>query len=176
MAEHYLQFAEVLSLRSAAEVDWWRQQLELVYVFGDQEFTERELPPDLSPDYAAQVTLRGLGDLVPEDEDEEPGFEFELRTDRGSGPTLWFYAAASGRPESVAHLVQKFLRALRPHDCWHLTYATSCDKPRSGQFAGGAIFVTAEAMEHFQAGQFIDERRRAFAVQHPSSFSERIRA
>ena len=68
-------------------------------------------------------------------------------TDKGGwGRHLWVYAEESGNPDNVAWLVQKFLKKFRPDQCWSLTYATTCSKPRAGEFGGGAVFVTADAI------------------------------
>lgn len=191
MAEHYLQFSEALTGLSVAEADWLAQQLEVVYVVGEREFTERDLPGDLSPDYAQRICPRGLLDLPAEakrdanDEDydagdvddDETGFAFELRANATWGQDLWLYAEEYGRPERVAHLVQKFLRQFRPAAQWWLTYAITCSKPRIGQFTGGAIFVTAETVVCFEAADFVEQQRAACVTRgNPTLASERIRA
>ena len=67
-----------------------------------------------------------------------------ILTQDGWGRHLWFYAEESGSPDNVAWLVQKFLKRFRPDQCWSLTYAATCSKPRVGEFGGGAVFVTAD--------------------------------
>ena len=67
-----------------------------------------------------------------------------------------------GSPERVAHLVQKFLRQFRPKECWSLTYATICSKPRVGEFGGGAVFVTADTKVWKNAYDFVEAQREAF--------------
>jgi hypothetical protein len=59
-------------------------------------------------------------------------------------------------------LVTKFLKEFRPDQCWSLTYATTCSKPRVGEFGGGAVFVTADAISWQNAYGFIEEQRAAF--------------
>lgn len=160
MAESYVQFSEVLAPLSDAEANWLRQQLETVYVFADRAFSAGELPEDLVPDDADRVCARVFRDFG--NDDEELGFEYEFRSDPELGQHLWLYADEWGSPHLVAHLVQEFLRQFRPNAWWSLTYATSCFKPRIGEFGGGALFVTAEAIESFEVGDFLEQRRAAF--------------
>ena len=67
-----------------------------------------------------------------------------------------------GNADNVAWLVQKFLKKFRPDQCWSLTYATTCSKPRVGEFGGGAVFVTADEIKWQNAYDFIEEQRTAF--------------
>ena len=64
--------------------------------------------------------------------------------------------------ERVAHFVQQFLKSFRPGDCWSLTYATTCSKPRVGEFGGGAVFVTAAEIKWDNAHDFVDRSKRQF--------------
>lgn len=159
MAESYLQFSEVLAPLSDAEANWLRQQLEPVYIFGDRTFGEDDLPADLSPEKADRICVRALRDF---DTDEELGFEYQFRSDPALGQHLWLYADEWGSPFVVAHLVQMFLRQFRPDTYWSLTYSASCSKPRVSEFGGGAMFVTAESIESFEVGEFVEQRRAAF--------------
>ncbi len=162
MSDNYLQFSESLNSLTDAEADWLRQQLEPVGFFGGREFTKSDLPANLSPDDADRICLRVFRDLPQDECDDEAGFEYELLSDPTLGQHLWLYAEECGRPEQVAHLIQRFLRQFRPADCWWLVYATTCSKPRIGEFGGGAVFVTAEAIECFEIGDFVDQQRAAF--------------
>ena len=67
-----------------------------------------------------------------------------------------------GNADNVAWLVQKFLKKFRPDQCWSLTYAATCSKPRVGEFGGGAMFVTANKIKWQNAYDFIEEQRTAF--------------
>jgi hypothetical protein len=162
MANNYLQFSEELISLTDAEVAWLRQQLEPVYVFGGREFTKGDLPADLSPDAADRTCLRAYRDLPQDECDDEIGFEFAFLQNEELGQHLWLYAEESGRPDLVAHLIQMFLRQFRPDACWALTYATTCSKPRISEFGGGAVFVTAEAIDCFEIGDFVTQRHAAF--------------
>ena len=88
-------------------------------------------------------------------------YAFHDDPDRGGwGRHLWVYTEECGAPENIAWLVQKFLKTFRPNQCWSLTYATTCSKPRVGEFGGGAIFVTADEIKWQNAYDFVEEQRR----------------
>ena len=169
MANNYTLFSEYLDLHSQAEVDWISHQLELIKVYGKEEFEESaEGQPDKDPDYYGYRFLRDYPDI------EEWGADFagfeSMFSDKAAlekrGETevfgrLWIYAEESGMPEFVAHLVQKFLKQCRPDDYWSLTYAGICDKPRVGEFSGGAVFVTAKSVRWCNGYDFISKCAQA---------------
>jgi hypothetical protein len=166
MANQYLEFSEVLPNLTSEEEAWLNEQLEIVHVFGDQQYTSAELPEGLDAMKSDWCGIRAWHDL-----EELPG----LRTDVGFcyefcdedldedwGRHLWFYTEEWGYPELVAHLVQKFLKRFRAGDCWSLSYAVTCSKPRVGEFGGGAMFVTANEIQYFSDGDFREKSREAF--------------
>lgn len=65
---------------------------------------------------------------------------------------LWVYAEECGSPQNVAWLIQKFLKRFCPKKHWIMTWACTCSKPRVGEFSGGAILVTANAIRWFDPG------------------------
>ena len=164
MANNYLQFSEAIGHLSIEEHDWLQRQLETVYVFGDHEYAEDEMPDNLSTADVTWSGCRAFRDLPDVDSDDDAGFEYEFRENEQLGRHLWVYADEGGDPDRVAHLVQKFLRQFRPHESWSLTYATTCSKLRLGEFSGGACFVTAGSIESFDAHDFVSARRAAFAT------------
>ena len=174
MANNYLEFSEVLTQLGQEEEKWLRDQLEFVYVFGDQEYTEDELPERLAAKDADWIGCRVYRDLEEYDssEFEFVGFEYTFHDDDhppgGWGRHLWLYAEESGFVDRLAHLVQKFLRKFRRDQCWSLTYATTCSKPRVGEFGGGAGFITAKEIKWQNAYDFIEEQRRAFQQEKPN--------
>ena len=72
---------------------------------------------------------------------------------------LWLHADTYGEPAHVAWLIQKFLKRFRPDQCWSLTYANTCSKPRVGEFSGGAVFVTANEIKFQDASDFVEQQR-----------------
>ncbi len=84
------------------------------------------------------------------DDDVDDLGQVELR-DR----TLWFCAEESGDPRAIAKFVRDFLKRFRPNDSFSLEYAFTCSKPRLDGFGGGAIFVTAERIEHLDSSTWL---------------------
>lgn len=166
MANHYLQFSEVLPQLSEEQERWLLHQLEIVCVFGDEEYVKDDLPEGLDPADAAWSGCRAYRDLegCESDFDEGSGFGYSFSDDLhdGWGRHLWLYAEESGCIDRAAHLVQKFLREFRPDQCWSLTYATTCSKPRVGEFGSGAVFVTAGDIKWHNSYEVIEHERRAF--------------
>jgi hypothetical protein len=166
MADNYLLFSEVLAHLTPQEEAWLGQQLRPIAVQQDGQTVELASLDDASAG-ASWVGPRFLQDK----EDYDPawgelGFQFALHDDHdtpdGWGRHLWFYAEESGTPDNVAWLVRKFLKQLRPGQCWSLTYAATCSKPRVGEFSGGAVFVTAERIKWQDAHSYIEQERVRF--------------
>ena len=44
MANNYVEFSEIIPRLSEQEQAWWNEQLATVYVFGDREYGEDDLP------------------------------------------------------------------------------------------------------------------------------------
>jgi hypothetical protein len=80
------------------------------------------------------------------------------------GDTLYLFAfERSFPPDEVAALVQDFLRACRPNECWSLSYCQTCTQAKVGQFGGGALFVTADNIDSICDGNWVNEQRAVFA-------------
>jgi hypothetical protein len=117
---------------------------------------------DKDPDW---VIPRFLRDRTNDLADNAQGFCAEFHDDHdpdGWGRHLWLYTEEGGEPDHVAWLVQEFLKRFHPQECWSLTYATTCSKPRVGEFGGGAVFVTAEEIRWQNAYEFVEQQRAAF--------------
>ena len=169
MANNYLEFSEVLPHLTAEEADWLRHQLEVVWVFGDGEYAEDALPDDLDRQSVDRIGCRAYRDMEDYDPDfgEDAGFEYAFSKDDQDtewGRHLCFRTAEYGSVDRVAHLVQQFLKRFRQNDSWSLTWATTCSKPRAGEFGGGAVFVTASDITCNDAYTFVEQQRAALAV------------
>ena len=160
MANNYLEFSEVLPHLTDEEQRWLEHQLETVCVFDGREYAENEVPDDLDPDNAEWRGCRVYRDLDDYDADfgEDAGSQYEFRDEPGDrGRHLWLYAEETACVERVAHLVRRFLAAFRPRQCWSLTYAATCSKPRVGEFGGGGVFVSADDVFWCDAHQFVEQ-------------------
>jgi len=168
MANNYLLFSEVIPTLAEPEEAWLKDQLQSVCVFGDKEYPEDAVPAELADKDADWIGARFLRDKTDHDPDWDAlGFEHSCHDDPddgGWGRHLRVYAEESGNPDNAAWLVQKFLQKFRPDQCWTLTYATTCSKPRTGEFGGGAVFVTADEIKWQNAYDFVEQERTAFAA------------
>lgn len=141
MADNYLQFSQSLDSLTPEETAWLRAQL------ADSPGTDC---PCFLLDYPER-----------EEGDDYCGFAYAFRNGT-DGRHLSIYAEDSGDPARAAHLVQKFLKQFHPDQCWSLTYANTCSKPRAGEFGGGAVFVTADEIRWNDSYGFIEEQRKLF--------------
>ena len=172
MANNYLQFSEVIANLTESEEAWLKEQLQRICLFGDREYpADEDGYPVGNPDEVAHqdpdwVIPRFLRDYRHELGNTEQGFCAEFHDDHDSPDGwdrhLWIYAEEGGEPDHAAWLVQKFLKQFRPQECWSLTYATTCSKLRVGEFAGGAVFVTADEIRWQGADDFIEQQRARF--------------
>ena len=95
-----------------------------------------------------------------------------ITTKEVGAATCGFTRKRCGNPDNVAWLVQKFLKKFRPDQCWSLTYAATCSKPRVGEFGGGAVFVTADEIKWQNAYDFVEQEQTVFEAKqskaHPT--------
>jgi hypothetical protein len=160
-----LEFSEVLPNLTEAEEAWLKEQLQIIRVFGDQEYPEDAVPAELADTKPDWTGIRFLRDKKDHDAQwDDLGFEYSFHDDppTGWGRHLWLYTEGWGNISNVAWLVQKFLKKFRPGQCWGLTYAATCSKPRVSEFSGGAVFVTAKRICWQDGGDFIERKRAAF--------------
>jgi len=166
VADNYLQFSEVLANLTEPEEAWLKEQLQTIRVFGAKEYPEDAMPAELAdtkPDWSGARFLRDNPDYDPEFNCRDFDYAFHDDHDTGGwGRHLWVYTEESGNPDNVSWLVQKFLRKFRADQSWSLTYSTTCSRPRTGEFGGGAIFVTANKIKWQNAYDFIEQQRTAF--------------
>lgn len=143
MANYCLTFSEQLEHLTDEERTWLEQQLD------EEKFEQESVPRFL---------------VECSNDDTECGFSYEFLLSKASGQHLWLYSEESGNPHHVGILVQKFLQIFRPQECWSLSYACECDRPRIGEFGGGALFVTADKIEERSTGDLIHEWQQAFTA------------
>ena len=176
MADSYVEFSEVLSHLQPEEEAWLREQLEVIHLVGEREYTKENLPPGHDPaksDWCGPRMFRGDADFNDEftsgfDPDlDQPGFEWRFEDPRPGdfqdwGRHLWLFCEEHGAPWRVAELVQRFLARFRPETYWIIRFAETCSKPRVGAFGGGALFVTAEGIEDGTDFAFLEKAEQAF--------------
>lgn len=136
----YLQFSQVIPNLTDAEVAWLMKYVE---------HRHRGLSIDGSEhDFDDDVLF--------------PNFGFKIQRSVEWGQYAWFYSSQNADISQVAEMVQEYLKAHRPDGCFSLTWAEYTDKLRPDQFDGGAIFVTADDIKTFHAGEWVREQEREF--------------
>jgi hypothetical protein len=153
MANNYLQFSEIIPHLSNEEAKWCEDRLDHLRSLFAGKLNPDETDPVLRP--------------LPEDEPyDTDGCLFEgsvsLQPHKDWGQHLWLYAEEGCEPETLALFVQEFLRRFRPLGSFRFSWSATCSKPRVGAFGGGAGFVTAEQIEYFATGAWLDERQAAW--------------
>ena len=128
MANNYQQWSQTIALNKKKERAWWEKALR-------------------GADGDAESRLRSLGieDEAPTEVEEAweswPPLEWAILDD---GTALWVHSSESGDLAVLAFLVQQFFRQFRKNGVFRLTWADTCDKPRVGEFSGGALHVDAK--------------------------------
>jgi len=140
MANNYTLFSEVITGFTAEEKAW-------VMALTDDPESD---PPDL---VAAGIATKEI------DSDDWPGFEWELTEPAGE---LWIHSEECGNVVHAAQFVRAFLARFRPKASWQMTWAEICSKPRTGEFGGGAVFVTALSVRLFTAHDWTAQQLKKF--------------
>ncbi len=136
MADNYLEFSEQIDALSKKEEKWVRAHLQKI--------------EDEDPETCALYEGYDI-------EDCQLDFQSELEN-----KNLWLYAEESANVEHVATFVQQFLKTNRPKEYFTLTWSERCDRPRIGEFSGGAVFVTAEKIEWCPVDEWLEEKAAEF--------------
>lgn len=63
-----------------------------------------------------------------------------------TGDCLWVYSEESGDIDNLSIFVQAYLKKFMPKAHFTMQWASTCSKPRVGEFHGGAMVVTADAV------------------------------
>jgi hypothetical protein len=96
------------------------------------------------------------------EENEEDAFvnptAFEINPGR---PNHVYVCEAEGDVGDMAKAIQSALIVHMPKAIIGFTYADTCDRDRLNAFGGGAVIVTATAIEHHSAGDIVAKRVEA---------------
>ena len=161
MANNYLEFSEAIDSLTKEEVLWLQEQLADITV-GDWTGPRFLLDNKENDGYAEfEAELEGPGAT------NQPLIKAEDLTGNDGDYLLWLHTSESGNVGQVGLLVQAYLKKFHPDRYWTLTYATFCSKPRIGEFGGGAIFVTAEGIDWFNAYDAVDAKIKEWLEAHP---------
>ena len=166
MANNYLEFSETIEGITPEERAWIERQLGSAWADKDgkvlpddrEKDAEGELPRFIAK-YDPETDPAPIG---PDKEWDEAGFAYQWHERDDGSVYLWIHSEESGIVDHVAYFVHKFLRTFRRNDCWSLTWACTCSKPRIGEFGGGAVFVTARDIKFDNSYAWVERQRLAF--------------
>ncbi|KKN91210.1 hypothetical protein LCGC14_0220780 [marine sediment metagenome] len=143
MANNYMEFSEAIENLTPKELEWWTNEWDRVIDAYDDN------PENADDDSLCQ--------------------DFSVQKDE---KLVWFHDDESGNPDKIGNVVQRFLKQFRPNECFWLTWASWCSKPRIGEFGGGAIFVTADEIKWHNAHTWTEQMREEWRKnQEPSNGS-----
>lgn len=155
MADNYLLFSEQIDDLTEQEMDWLFDWLTAI----NARIEERSSGVDI--DGKPTELTDGDDDESNPDEWESLGFAYLInRNDR----SIWFHADEYGNVAHVGQIAYEFIRQFRPHASFTLTWASTCSKPRIGEFFGGGMYVDAGGLEFYSADQWIGEKKLGFAI------------
>jgi len=146
MANNYQQWSEMLHFNKDGDIKAQKAWVE--------EVLSCELDDDAE---GTKKKLESLGVMVPYEDQAEywPNFEWSIQ-DVG----IWVCSPEAGGIDEVCHLVQGFLKLFNPMGSWSLTWAETCSKMRVGEFAGGAVFVTANTIDFHSDTEWLNQKRK----------------
>lgn len=161
MANNYIKFSECVAFDLVEEKQWFEQQLKKIRVYGERVYYDGDPIPGIDEEDQEFWGPLFLRDYEGREEDgylTEIGFSYELEDDH----IQIFAEEGEGDPDKAAYIGQKYLHHFHPTDTWTLTFAEVCDQPRTGEFGGGAILVTAEKCVGFNAHREIANIKERF--------------
>lgn len=94
-----------------------------------------ELPDEVVEDEKAVKKVTALYEFY--GDEGFPNFDW-----RFEGEGFWVYSEESGSVDDAASVVEALLKATRSNKVFSIEWAETCEKPRVGEFGGGACVVT----------------------------------
>lgn len=171
MANNYCQGSETFEFTDPSHKAWFEIALEEVSVFWDDSlkaldedrvgWREVTADDDVESEYSTKrFRLETLENYSGDDAWglEYLGFDYDI-SDTG----IWFYGEENINIERVADLMHMFFKENNIHDqCFTMECASTCSKPRVGEFGGGAVFVTSGAIEGMSTYEWTDRKKEEF--------------
>lgn len=170
MANNYTLFSECVSDLTPQEADWLKNQFDteklevLSDMLGQIENPDIADSPDEYPLTEDEIGFAPALDLWAQRKDFVAlaayvdfgclGLGIDLR-----GSDMFIYSEEAGNVDALLDIMQAFLAKFRPDDCFTMEWAHTCEKPRVGEFGGGAAFVTATGQQFINTGTWCGRRR-----------------
>jgi len=143
MADDLYEFDERLDLPSKEAEAWVREQLDPKGLRAKSRFR-----------YDWQ---RGNDEL----KSRSNGFNWRI-VHQGGRSVLHLFADGAAGFDSLTAFLQAFLKRFEPTGVIAVTYARFSSPPRETAFSGGALCVTADEIDSFDAGQWAEAQTRRF--------------
>lgn len=155
MANNYLQFSEVLTLKNPKEAEWVKRRLGLFKRVGESD------DPESHPEYSDYEKM--VKQYVNHGDDPVIEFDWNIEQRRADGRfLLYIFSEESGNIDQAAIFVQEFLLNFTPDKCFYISWAETCSRPRAGEFGGGAAFITAKKIQWMNIADWCDDKRKKF--------------
>lgn len=156
MANNYCQWSEYISLSSKEESDWLKE----VLYFNLNEYDDPSLDWLEQGQVKQKVLREKFGIEIAEgDTDYFPGFSKEFESDNSG---VLIYSEEYGNVNSAASILVAFLKKFRPNDYLKIEWAEACSRPRTGEFGGGAVLITANTTDWMSTTSWLEEKSRSF--------------
>ncbi len=154
MANNFLQFALSFPLKTRAEQDWCTKTMNALTDLLECNAEDPEEKQQLAKELGA------LGHVVMSE-----GYDFIDFEWSASATEMHIYAEESGTPELVAAFLQQYLEKFHTESSLWFAWAFTCSKMRSGEFGGGAAFVTARSISFLDTHSWAEEQREKLCPQ-----------
>ena len=149
MANNYLSFSEKIIALDAKEKKWINGiPLSTEEKYEDDEIALRDALEKHG------IDTKSIKDTI----EMFPSFDFTITEE-----DWWIYTEESGGIDHVACVVQAFIKKFRPRFVFTLTWCEYCDKPRIGEFGGGAMVVTKDKIRYWNT--WTQARRTALKME-----------
>lgn len=142
MSNNYSKFSETILALNLEEQAWLREELKSMEDRPDWPDDEDEKE---QAQYAkAFEEERGIQEGTGE---YWPNFNWQIEKNDDTHVDWWLYSEESFDVDAVVAAVQRFLQRFRPEDIFAMSWSETCSKPRTGEFGGGWIAVSANDCE-----------------------------
>ncbi len=117
-----------------------------------------EAPPE-ALEFLEKCIKTGEGLPPSEDFDESEACACHQMPAEGNDPAyLWVFSEDSGNINQLVAAVCAMQTKFNLTDPWGMEYAFTCDKPRIGEFAGGAVVCHKGESSWTSTGEWLSER------------------
>jgi len=160
MANSYLQFSEYLTGLTRKEAVWIDELCICIAALAERDYStaghhfDEGGNPETDIGRKARVIMESFDDSI----------QWEMKKPESADDTysLWFYAEESANPELVGEVVHQFFKEFcktaEEPNVFTLTWATFCDKLRTGEFGGGGMVVTIEGVKTWGSHDWVEEQ------------------